>query len=433
MKNRERLPSRRRCASMILAVLRVLWLGRAEAQGKEGEGAGPQISLPPWDGPRAGIPRPAALQLPREQNIDVPLSQPATLGTAIGGYGELVLNSPSNGDTIIDLRRLVLYVGHNFTDRLRLYTELEVEHAVTSANDKGEFEVEQAFLDYLGWRPLNFRAGVILMPVGIINVFHEPPSFNGADRPDTDRLIIPTTWREPGAGLFGAYGWLRYQLYVVNGFNATGFSAASGLRDGHQEAQLALGHDWGAVGRVDLLPVLGTDVGASFYYANADQGQAVFKGDRISVGLVEADARWRWRGLEARGEVASVWIGGTDRLNQVLAAGRQLDQPPQGPVARQLLGGYVEVGYDVLHPAGLRSGMTLLPFLRYEHSDTQYRLSAGLARALGNQRDTLTAGLTFRPIAEVALKFDYQRSYTDSQVAGDDTIDRWNAALGFMF
>ena len=241
------------------------------------------------------------------------------------------------------------YVGHNFTDKLRLYTELEVEHAVSSASDRGEFEVEQAFLDYLAWRPLNFRAGVIIMPVGIINVFHEPPSFNGADRPDTDTLIIPSTWREPGAGFFGGWRWLRYQAYVVNGFNATGFTAAAGLRDGHQEAQLALGHDWGAVARVDLEPTLGADIGASFYYANADQGQAIFKGNHVSVMLAEADARWRWRGLEARGEFASVWIGGAGTLDDVLKAQATLAQPFQGPVAHQLLGGYVEVGYNVLN------------------------------------------------------------------------------------
>ncbi len=83
------------------------------------------------------------------------------------------------------MRRIVLYVGHNFTERLRLYTEFELEHAVTSASDKGEFEIEQAFLDYLAWKPLNFRAGIVIIPMGIINIYHEPPTFNGVDRPET--------------------------------------------------------------------------------------------------------------------------------------------------------------------------------------------------------------------------------------------------------
>ncbi|HEX8953155.1 MAG TPA: hypothetical protein VF945_14975, partial [Polyangia bacterium] len=213
--------------------------------------AQPNITLAP-DEPQPGIPRPPLLQLPRETQIEVPLEQPGSSGsTAIGGYGELTLNAPSNAPNVVDLRRLVLYVGHNFTGKLRFYGELEVEHAVTSASDKGEFEVEQAFLDYLAYKPFNLRAGVIIIPMGIINVYHEPPTFNGVDRPETDTLIIPSTWREPAAGIFGEYRGFRYQAYVLNGFNATGFTASSGLREGHQEAALALGINWGVVARLE--------------------------------------------------------------------------------------------------------------------------------------------------------------------------------------
>ena len=192
--------------------------------------AQPNITLAP-DEPQPGIPRPPLLQLQREDQIEIPLEQaPPSGSTAIGGYGELTLNAPSNGPNVVDMRRLVLYVGHNFTDKLRFYGELEVEHAVTSATDKGEFEVEQAFLDYLAWKPFNLRAGVIIIPMGIINVYHEPPTFNGVDRPETDTLIIPSTWREPGAGFFGEWRQVRYQAYAVNGFNADGFTASNGLR-----------------------------------------------------------------------------------------------------------------------------------------------------------------------------------------------------------
>ena len=316
--------------------------------------AQPSITWAP-DEPQPGIPRPPYLQLQRETQIEVPLEQPGTSGsTAIGGYGELTFNAPSNGPDVVDMRRLVLYVGHNFTQRLRFYGELEVEHAVSSADDQGEFEVEQAFLDYLAYKPLNFRAGVIIIPMGIINVYHEPPTFNGVDRPETDQLIIPSTWREPGAGIFGEWRGLRYQAYVVNGFNADGFSASTGVREGHQEAQLALGRDWGLAARVEhAFPWLyrygiSADAGVSFYYAHADQGQPQFKGsegDDVPVAMLDGDLRLRTRGLELRAEIASVWIGGIHRLNRGLAdvamtAGATFD----GPVAHQVLGGYVEHG-----------------------------------------------------------------------------------------
>ena len=405
--------------------------------------AQPSITLAP-DEPQPGIPRPPLLQLQRETQIEVPLEQPGTSGsTAIGGYGELTLNAPSNGPNVVDMRRLVLYVGHNFTQKLRFYGELEVEHAVTSADDKGEFEVEQAFLDYLAWKPVNFRAGVIIIPMGIINVYHEPPTFNGVDRPETDTLIIPSTWREPGAGIFGEWRQVRYQAYVVNGFNADGFTATAGLRDGHQEAQLALGHDWGLAARVEhAFPWLyrygiSADAGVSFYFSHADQGQPQFRGtdgDDIPVTMVDGDLRMRTRGLELRAEIASVWIGGTHRLNRALAdAAMAAMEDFDGPVAHQLLGGYVELGYNVLQPLRLRAGRQLVPFMRYEHVDTQYDVPADLGRAPGNRHDTLTAGLTFRPIAEVAVKFDYQHVWTDATMAADADFYRLNAGLAFMF
>jgi hypothetical protein len=349
---------------------------------------------------------------------------------------------------------MVLYVGHNFTSKLRFYGELELEHAVTSATDRGEFEVEQAFLDYLAWRPINVRAGVIInvragviiLPVGIINVYHEPPTFNGVDRPDTDERIIPTTWREAGAGVFGELRSLRYQAYAVNGFNATGFTATNGLRDGHQEAQLALGRDWGIVTRLDYpFPFLyrygiSSDAGVSFYYSRADQGQAIFKdasgNTLVAVTLVEGDLRLRTRGLELRGEIASVWIGGAHRLNHGLEALALAQMPTgvvDGPVADQMLGGYIELGYNVLDRLHLRSGMQLVPFLRYEHTDTQYDVPSGYTRAPGNRRDFMTAGLTFRPIAEVAVKLDYQRIWSDATSPADATVDKYDLGLAFMF
>ncbi len=402
-------------------------------------GAQAAFSQPRIELPEEEPPRPVAqpkLKLPRETAIEVPLDEPAMIGSALGGYGELVLNAPSNAPTVVDLRRLVLYVGHNFNARIRLYAEVEFDHAVTSASDQGEIEVEQAYLDVLGWRALNLRAGVILLPVGIINIYHEPPTFNGADRPDTDLLVIPSTWREPGAGIFGGVYAFRYQLYVVNGLKASGFNAVTGLRDGRQEAQLALGHDWGVVGRVDWSPWLPANVGAALYYSNAAQGQARFRGsdgDDVPVTVAEADASLRFRGFEARAEVASVWIGGIHRLNRALAAAATMDNPFEGPVSHQLLGAYVEAGYNLLSPLKLKWGSSLVPFARYEHVDTQAEVPSGFTRNLGNKRDTLTLGLTVRPIPEVALKLDYQRRWTDAEDAKDAAVNQLNAALGYMF
>lgn len=399
---------------------------------------GPTIDLAPPDDPRPLIPRTPGLQLPRESAIEVAIDRPATdTPTGIGAYGEIHLTSPRNGDpTEVDVRRMVLFLGHSFTDRLRIYTELEVEHAIVSSDDSGEFEVEQLILDYLQNRWLNFRLGLVLMPVGIVNQYHEPPTFNGVLRPETDTRIIPSTWREVGGGVFGGAGPFRWQLYGVTSFKARDFDA-EGIREGHQEGQLARARDWGVVGRVDYVPLPGFDIGLSGYYADAGQGDAALGGARAGLGLVEVDARFRWKGIEARGEFVNLWVNDTARINTARMADWMADPDKAGlpfePVAHQLRGGYLEVGYNVLQQLHLRLGSQLVAFVRYERTDTQAEVN-GFVRALGKDRQILTGGLNFRPVAELAIKLDYQHITSDINSDGSDqSWGQINAGMAFMF
>ncbi len=173
--------------------------------------------------------------------------------------------------------------------------------------------------------------------------------------------------------------------------------------------------------------------GVSYYVSRADQGDSIFRGsdgDSVTVQLGETDVRLRHQGFEARAEAAVVSIGGARRLNRGL---QSLSTEPIDPVASLLFGAYVEGGYNLLRPAKLRSGVQLVAFGRYEFVDTQLQMPMGYSRTLGNQRHILTLGLTFRPIAEVALKFDYQHFWTDSDKTADANIDSYNAGLAFMF
>ena len=281
---------------------------------------GPIMELPP----ERDMPSTA---LPRETPIENPLGgAPAIYGTAVGGYGELTLNAPSNAPAVVDLRRFVLFVGHNFTDRIRFYSEVEVEHAVSSAEDAGEVEIEQAYVDGLLSRRLNLRAGLILMPVGIINVYHEPPTFNGVDRPEVDTLIIPSTWREPGFGIFGELT-TGVALPAVPDRTASTRTASPPKRPsptGTRKRMLAAARDFGAVGRLTYEPMLATILGVSGYFATSGNSLRATVGN-VPVGLCEIDARTRYRGFTARAEFAMLFIGDTAALNQALA-GRRSDR-----------------------------------------------------------------------------------------------------------
>jgi len=147
----------------------------------------------------------------------------------LGGYAQIDYNQAIGGGSLntglLDVHRLVLMFGYKFSDKVQFITEVEFEHV-------REVYVEQAFLQYeiLPW--LKLRSGLMLIPMGIINEYHEPSTFNGVERPNLDKYIVPSTWREIGAGFAGVFpsAALSYQLYVTNGFKSYDDGPASGDR-----------------------------------------------------------------------------------------------------------------------------------------------------------------------------------------------------------
>ena len=214
------------------------------------DGGGPDIDLPP----------------------DEAVSGVGANPVQIGGYGEMHFNRviPENGEKTseIDFHRMVVYLGRQFDANIRFYSEIEIEHSIAGDGKVGEVAIEQAFVEYQladessAFGVFGIRAGIVLVPMGIINQWHEPPIFHGVERPKTDTVIIPSTWREGGVGIVGelAEG-LRYELYLVGGLDASGFSAATGLRGGRQKVSDAITNSWAITGRVEFEPKLGVVVG----------------------------------------------------------------------------------------------------------------------------------------------------------------------------
>lgn len=397
--------------------------------------AEPTVELPPT-ATEPAAPAAPRTRLRRESAIENALeTTPPVEGSAYGGYGELTLNVPGkylldpSDHAVVDLRRFVLFFGHNFTDRLRFYSEVEVEHAISSASDHGEAEIEQAYLDGLLDRRFNLRGGLINIPVGIVNVYHEPPTLNGVDRPAVDLYVVPTTWREAGVGVFGEIiQGLRYQAYLVNGFNANGFTAAAAIRDGHQEAQLARASDFGGVVRLDWEPRLGTVVGASGYRATSGNSLTDAVG-KVPVTLLEVDARTRRGGFSARAQIAVLFIGDAAALD----AARRDATPPgtrvPDPVSAQARGGYLEAGYDLLGLVSPGNPQSVTLFGRFDYVDTQADVPAGFTANPALRRTIYTAGLVYRPVLEVALKLDYRRHTFDAGEGRNEVA----SAITWMF
>jgi len=354
-------------------------------------------------------------------------------GLSIGGYGEILYSNPNSRDqsgapsnaqdSITDLRAVV-YIGYKFDQHFVLNSEIEYENAVVSSDDKGEAEVEFAYVDYTNSPAFNARAGLILIPSGLINQLHEPTAFLGARRPDVDEVIIPTTWREIGAGFYGTYGPVSYQLYGVNGLNAANYTAAAGIREGSQEGSEALAQSWAFAGRLDYTATPGLLVGASVFSGDAGQGQYTPSGEKISAltTLVEAHADWRWRGLWVRGIYAHTTVAQADLINQL---NNFEGAESVGSVQE---GWYGQLGYDVL---SLVSGskMNLIPFARYEQYDTQAKVPVGYLRDPANDVHGWTFGAVYQPIPQLVLKADWQQRHNEAQTG----VNLWNVSLGYVF
>src|SRR3989440_5441950 len=177
--------------------------------------------------------------------------------TTVGGYGEVHYPNPTGPKTppVVNLARFVVYLAHSFDDRLAFRSELEVEDAkIEGGQVGGEVALEQAYLDYRLADWITLRTGLVLPPVGIINETHEPPTFNGVERPGFDHDVIPTTWREIGLGAVGTIpgrSGLVYRVYLVNGLRADGLAAGEGIREGRPEGRQASFANPSVTGRLE--------------------------------------------------------------------------------------------------------------------------------------------------------------------------------------
>src|SRR5262245_45595720 len=341
----------------------------------------------------------------------------------ISGYMDFHFNKPEAADGELDFHRFVLIVNHSFSSRVRFVAELELEHAVVEGlEEKGEVELEQAYIDFLLSRRINLRAGMLLVPMGIINERHEPPVFNGVERPFVDTLIIPSTWFEAGAGIHGEIGrGLRYRAYVMAPLDAAEFSAAEGIREGRQSGSRSTVRHAAYAGRAEYVGIRGLTLGASAWGGTSNV--SIPRLD-TGVGILEADARYKRGRMELRGEFADVSISDAGALNDAV----RLLTGVSPNVAAGLRGFYTEGGYR-LWASG--PGRDLVGFVRYENFDTQHRMLDGFVPLKEFDRDAWVVGATYYPDPDVAVKIDYVRQRNQSGVV--KSPNSFNVGLGWWF
>lgn len=341
----------------------------------------------------------------------------------LSGYMDFHVNKPTDSPAVVDFHRFVLLFSHRFSDRLRFVGELELEHAVVEGGERsGEVELEQAYIDFLVKPALNFRAGMVLVPVGLINERHEPPVFHGVERPFVDTFIVPSTWFDAGAGVHGSLPrGFRYRVYAMAPLDATEFSADEGLRGGAQHGSEAQVRSVAWTGRLEYVGFPGLQAGLSFW-----TGDTGFNVPRIKtgVGLYAFDARFKQGRFEARGQHAHVFVEGAGPLNDALGRLRGVDPN----IAEEMRGSYLEASWRVL-PRSLPHDAAV--FVRYENFDTQFRMSPGYVRLPEFDRDAWVVGATYWVDPDVALKFDYSHQRNQSPIIPAPRT--FNVGLGWWF
>ena len=350
----------------------------------------------------------------------------------IGGYAQIDFNQPlkenemSNGT--LDVHRLVLLFGYRFNERTNFVTEIEMEHVK-------EVFVEQAYLNYEIKPWLNFRGGLMLVPMGITNEYHEPPTFNGVERPNLDSKIIPTTWREIGAGFTGRVDQasIKYQLFLMNGFNGYNaggtFRGTDGFRKGRQKGAESFMSSPNLATKIDYYGISGLKLGLSSYLGKSqstlydgidkDDNAAIAVADSSVVGIAMLgfDARYRKGGFEAKAQINVANVKNTSEYNSF--TGKDLGS--------QLFGWYVETGYNLLHST--ETEQKLVPFIRYEKYDTHAKTEGGLAKNDTFDRTDVTVGAGWWLTSGAVLKADYQ-FFSD---ASDNSAGQFNLGIGIWF
>jgi hypothetical protein len=304
---------------------------------------------------------------------------------------------------------MVLMFGYKFNDKTQFVSEVEFEHVK-------EVYVEQAFLQYeiLPW--LKFRGGLMLIPMGIINEFHEPSTFNGVERPNLDKYIVPTTWREIGAGFTGVFpaAALSYQLYLTNGFKSyddeATLSGSNGFRKGRQKGAESFMNVPNLAFKVNYFGISGMQLGLSTYtgqtqtslYAGIDKSDdaAIANADSSMVGLTMfgADARYNKGGFRLRAQVNYGWVSNSAAYNQFTGS----------DLGSALSGWYGELAYNVLESFD-QFNSELIPFVRFEQYNTHASVAEGVTENPALNRTDLTVGLGWKMAKGAMLKLDYQR------------------------
>jgi len=350
----------------------------------------------------------------------------------MAAYGEVQFKQPFNKTTKyngeFNAERMVLLFGYKFNNKTTFISEIEIE-------DVKEVYLEQAFLNYQAKPWLNVQAGLILIPMGIINEYHEPTIFNGVNRPQIANALIPTTWREIGAGITGNIpsAALRYQLYGVNGLlsynNGAQLQGEKPMRGARQKGSQSVMTSPDLSAKINYYGIKNFDIGLATYIGttestlynkvNRDSSNLMKIADSsvIGVRMLGFDFRFKRKQLQIRGELFYSAFLNTTEYNTFT----------KKDIGSSMFGYYIELGYDMAKVLHMKK--KLVPFVRYSQYNTHNTVAPEISVNPKYKNEIITAGLGYFLDDNFVIKMDYEH-YKNGNNA---VVHQVNAGIGFWF
>ena len=331
---------------------------------------------------------------------------------SLGGYFDTEYFIPFGKKPYFDQHRLVLQASALYNERIFFNTEIELEHGGIFGNNKGEIKIEQAFLDYKVSDWLTFRSGIILMPLGRLNIYHDSDIRQTTSRPLFNTYIVPSTWMDTGAGFYGSISsddtWeLNYDLYVTQGLTDK-VSEENGLKDARSLLFTDNNSDKAISGRLGFSPFLGLEAGLSGYTGKVDND------DKKYLGIGALDFKYNIGSFEILGE------GGMVFMNQLEIPSSEKDKPSK--IIKNPMYGYFVEGRYKFFPDFLKSS-----FLGNDFENANFTLfgrvdqvDTDIANLNGNDKIQFTVGMNYRPITNVVFKLEYQMNKNTEALLKND-------------
>jgi hypothetical protein len=363
----------------------------------------------------------------------------------INYLGEKNIQSEDLELYMTNMQRFVVYAAYKPKKWLVLYAEIFAEYMNDGRRERlFEFQPE-LFADFRLSERFNVRVGTHQAQIGYINNSDEPVMFYTVNRPEVERIIIPSTWIDLGVMTYGNINKdLKWSASVYQGLDPTNLNGATWIRRGRAEPLRFNFDGYTLNSSIKYTGIKDTELALTGLYSKMSRNEISSNTHLISPYVRHTYKNWSFMALGA--------AGGTDNTRGLYELTRDFSADQTGQVLGQsVYGYYAEVGYDILPILGLnkrkergradnvliRAQEIKLPiFVRYERLNTHAQVDPELANEQIFQSDltTLTVGANFNPRRNIVLKTNYQFRHNKQALAnGMFEGDRFEAGIGFIF